>query len=731
MRYEEYLAEEFRDPGLPSASAATGDPAATEPGGPAPAGVTRRDFLAALGAGIFVLFHWDDLAAAPGRGRGNEEAIDWNAFLRIAPDGRVTVFSGKVELGQGIHTSLAQTVAEELDLPLDAIEMVMGDTDLCPWDAGTFGSLTTRFHAPLLRTASAEARGILVQLAAEQWNLPPASLRVKEGRVFVAANPSRSLTYGRLARGRRIVRRLEPKPQPEDPGRYTLVGTSPVRRDAVAKVTGAAKYTGDIRLPGMLYARILRPPAHGARLVRADLSAVRGLPGIHVVEEDGLVAVLAEQPDRAGAALAQVKAEFTPGATEPGEQEIYDHLVRTAGEGRVAAEGGDLAAGTRASVEVFEQSYYNAYVAHAAMEPHTALVRIDGRRVTVWASTQRPFGCKEEVAQALGLPAENVRVLTPFVGGGFGGKSYNLQAVQAARLAKATGRPVQVAWTREDEFFYDTFRPAAVVQIRSGLDSDGRIVLWDYTVYNAGERGAPHFYTIPHHRTRGTSGRSPLPTGAWRAPGNNTNTFAREQQIDLMAARAGVDPVEFRLRHLAADAPVRRCLEVAARLFGYQPAKPPSRRGYGVALGTDAGTWVAHLAEVAVDRQTGKVQVKRVVCAQDMGRAINPEGARMQMEGCITMGLGYALGEEVRFQGGEVRTRSFAEYPLPRFSDLPRIETLLVNPTEGAPQGGGEPAIICMGAVIANAIFDATGARLYHLPMTPERVLEALSKTEA
>lgn len=707
--YDEYLQADLSDPSASS-------------------GVTRRDFLAALGAGIVVLFGWSDLQAAEGGRGGRGENLDWNAFLRIAPDGRVTVFSGKVELGQGIRTSLAQIVAEELDVPLGSVDMVMGDTDLCPWDAGTFGSMTTRFHAPLLRSACAEARAILIQLAAEKWKLPPATLSVRNGRVVVAADPKRSIAYGALAQGQRITRRLDPKPEPEDPARYTLVGTSPLRTDAVAKVTGAAKYTGDIRLPGMLYARVLRPPAHGARLLRADLSAARQMPGVQVVQDGDLIATLAEDRELADAAIERIKAEFAPGPAQPDEESIYEHLVRTAGEGRIIAQEGDLDAGARSAAQVFDETYYNAYVAHAAMEPHTALVRVEGDRVTVWASTQRPFGCKDEVAEALGLPAANVRVLTPFVGGGFGGKSFNLQAVQAARLAKATGRPVQVAWTREDEFFYDTFRPAAVVTIRSGLDAAGRIVLWDYTVYNAGERGAPQFYTIPNHRTRSTSGRSPLPTGAWRAPGNNSNTFAREQQIDIMAAKAGVDPVTFRLRHLAADAPVRRCLETAARVFGYRPARHPSGRGIGVACGMDSGTWVAHFAEVAVDRETGKVRVKRVVCAQDMGRAIHPEGARQQMEGCITMGLGYALGEEVHFRGGEVLTRSFSEYPLPRFSDLPRIEAVLVDPKEGAPQGGGEPAIICMGAVIANAIFDATGARLYHLPMTPERVLEAIRR---
>ncbi|MBI3944541.1 MAG: xanthine dehydrogenase family protein molybdopterin-binding subunit [Armatimonadetes bacterium] len=707
MRYEEYLIEEFRDPGASS-------------------GITRREFLAATG-GILILFHLGDLEAAPGRPGGGREETDWNAFLRIGEDGSITLFSGKVELGQGIHVALAQVVAEELDVPVERVETIQADTDRCPFDAGTFGSRSIRFHAPLLRMAAAEARGVLVQIAAEQWQLPTEKLAVKEGKVFVAAEPTRALTFAALARGQRIERHLDPRPEPEPMGRYTVVGTSVPRRDAVAKVTGAAQYAGDIRLPGLLYGHALRPANHHFRLVKADTTEARKLPGVRVVEEGDFVAVLAEHPDAAEAALATVKAEWEPHPerhppfADVDDKSIYDHLVRTAGDARTAAEGGDLEQGAKESVQVFEETYYNAYVAHAPIEPHTATVNIEGDRVTVWPSTQRPFGCKDEVARELGVPARNVHVITPYVGGGFGGKSRNQQAIEAARLAKATGLPVQVAWTREEETFYDTFRPAAVIRIRSGVNGEGKIVLWDYVVYNAGERGAPQFYDIAHHRTRTASGRSPLATGPWRAPANNSNTFAREQQIDLMAMKAGVDPVTFRLRNLAPDAPARRVLEAAAKQFGYRPATAPSRRGIGVAVGTDSDTWVAHIARVQVDRRTGKVKVERVVCAQDMGLCINPEGAKTQMEGCIAMGLGYALYEGIRFRSGEVLNRNFHNYPIARFSDLPRIETVIVDPTpeDGRAHGGGEPAIICMGAVIANAIHDATGVRRCHLPITP------------
>ena len=446
------------------------------------------------------------------------------------------------------------------------------------------------------------------------------------------------------------------------------------------------------------------------------------------------MAVLHEHPDVAEQALKKVKAEFDLPEAKVDDATIFDHLLKVAPEGRSVAKGGELETGEKLAANLAETTYLNSYVAHAPMEPHAAVAKIEGDKATVWASTQNPFGARDEIARALEFPSDNVRVITPFVGGGFGGKTNNQQAVEAAVLAKAAGKPVQVAWSRAEEFFYDTFRPAAIVKIKSGVDGAGKLVLWDYHVYFAGERGAEHFYDIPHHATishgsgwTAPAGVHPFGTGAWRAPSNNTNTFARESQIDMMAAKIGADPVEFRLKNLK-DPRMLRVLKAVAEKFGWKPQKAPSGRGFGVACGIDAGTYVAWIAEVDVDKKSGKVQVKRIVCAQDMGLVINPEGAKIQMEGCITMGLGYALTEEIRFNGGEVLDQNFDSYQIPHFSWLPQIETVIIEAKDSPPQGGGEPAIIGMGAVIANAIFDATGARLLQLPMTPERVKAAIEK---
>jgi CO/xanthine dehydrogenase Mo-binding subunit len=718
MRTEDYLEQDFKDNMVL-------DPQ------------TRREFLKRLGGGIFIFVALGECALAQqsGRGRGGRGLpSDFNAFLQIGEDGRVTCFTGKIEMGQGPITSLPQMLAEELDTPLDSVDIVMGDTARCPYDMGTFGSMTTRSFGPALQAAAAEARAVLLELAAEALKVPQEQLLAKDGVISDRQNRKQCVTYGQLAKGKKIERHVKAKPSLKPVSAHTVVGKPMLRRDSRAKVTGKAQYAGDMREPGMLYAKVLRPPAHGAKLKSADTATAKAIPGVQIVQQDDLVAVLHELPDVAEAALGKVKAEFDVPAPTVDDKTIFDHLTKAAPEGRVSAEGGDLEAGKKAATKTIQQTYLNSYVAHAAMETHTALAKVEGEKATIWASTQNPFGAQREIAEALGFTPQNVRVIAPFVGGGFGGKTHNRQAVEAARLSKALGKPVQVMWSRAEEFFYDTFRPAAVVKISSGIDGSGKMVFWDYDVLFAGERGAKQFYSVPHHRTtarpsgwQGPAGAQPLATGAWRAPGNNTNTFARESQIDIMAAAAGMDPVEFRLKNLT-DPKMIRVLKAAAERFGWTPAKAPSKRGYGVACGTDAGSYVATIIEADVDLKKGTVQVKRAVCAQDMGLVVNPEGAKIQVEGCATMGLGYALTEEVHFKGGKVIDNNFDTYELPRFSWVPKIDTVLIDANDAPPEGGGEPAIIVMGAVVANAIYDKTRARLFQLPMTPERILAALAK---
>jgi isoquinoline 1-oxidoreductase len=698
----------------------------------------RRRFLKVTGSGIVLYFMLGDLWAFAQEWRGREAPralpTDFNAFLKIGEDGRVTCFTGKIEMGQGVVTSLAQELADELDAPFDSVDMVMGDTELCPWDMGTFGSMSTRVFGQALRAAAAEARIVLVELASEHLKVPAERLATGNGSVFDKQDKQNRVSYAQLAKGRRIERHASGKVAVKNPSQFTIVGKSIVRRDAREKVTGAAQYAGDIRLPEMLYAKILRPPAHNAKMIDADLSEARQIEGVQVIQDGDFVAVVHKYPDMAELGLSKIKSKFDKPSADLDDKNIFDHLLKVAPEGRVLSKAGDLQKGeTDATVKV-EKTYLDGYKAHAAIEPHTAIVKMDGNKATVWASTQNPFTLKQEVAKELGIAPEDVRVISPFVGGGFGGKTRNLQAVEAARLAKLTGKPVQVAWNRNEEFFYDAFRPAAIVTIKSGITGSGGISFWDYHVYYAGERGAQQFYNVPNHSTTvhgaawgSAPGSHPFATGAWRAPGNSTNTFARESHIDILAAKVGMDPLEFRMQNLV-DKRMQHVLQVAAQKFGWKMARTPSGRGCGIACGIDAGTYVAAMAEAGVDKATGNVKVKRVVCVQDMGLAVNPEGATIQMEGCITMGLGYALKEHIRFKGQAVLDTNFDTYEIPRFSWLPEIETVIIDDKDADPQGGGEPAIINMGAVLANAIYDGTGARLFQLPMTPERIKEAMKK---
>ena len=700
----------------------------------------RREFLKAmgvLGGGILVYCTVGDSFAQEG-GRPGPRSLypaDWNAYLKIGTDGKVTCFTGKIDMGQGTITSLPQIVAEELKVAYESVGIVMGDTDLCPWDMGTFGSMNIRLFGPALRKAAVEARGILKELGAEKLGCPADQLIAKDGVVFDKTRPDKKITYGELTKGKIIERHLKEIPPETSPADFTIMGKPYLHQDGRDKVTGRAKYTGDIRLPGMLYAAILRPPAHGAKLKSLDISGAKQVEGATVIQDNDLVAVLHALPDQAGKALKKIKAEFEePADTGTDNETIYDHLLSVTPKGNVVSQGGDIKEGRKLAKHIFEETYKWGYLAHTPMETHTAAAQMENGKITVWSSTQTPFPLKNSVAKAVGLPPENVRIIPPFLGGGFGGKSTNGEALEAARLAKLTGKPIQVCYSRAEEFFYDAFGPAAVVKIVSGLDDSGNVVFWEYTSYHAGDRNTEAIYDIPNHLTTtvggwmmSAKGAHAFSVGAWRAPGAGINGFARDLQFNLMAEKAGVDPLEFRLRHLK-DERMKGVLKAAAEKFGWTPHKAPSGRGWGISCGLDANTYVAFMGEVEIDKNSGKVRLKRIVCAQDMGLSVNPQGSTIQMEGAMTMGMGYALTEEVKFKNGKIFDRNFDTYEIPRFSWLPKIETIIIDNMDKPSQGGGEPAIVGMGAVIATGIYDATGAKLFRLPMTPARVKEALAK---
>ncbi len=690
--------------------------------------MTRRGLLGAAGAGLFVFFHAE--AQEPARLPVRQAApVDLNAFLKIAPDGRVTCLVGKVELGQGVMTEMAQALAEELDVAFDAVDVVLGDTGLCPYDMGTFGSMSTPLLWPAVRRAGAEAKAVLLEMASERLKVPVDRLRVQAGVVSESGAPSHAVAYGQLLEGKRIERHIENVPVKA--AGFHLIGISQPRKDGPDKVTGQAKYAGDIVLPGLLHASILRPPAHGARLKSVDTSAAEKVAGVQVVKDAGMVAVLHERPDVACDALGRVKADFENPPAGPDDRAIFEHIQKTAPPPTVVKQSGDLAEGERRAA-IVEKTYLNSYVAHAPIETHSATAHVEGDKATVWASSQAPFQVKNAVASALGLPPANVRIVSRYIGGGFGGKTEADQAVEAARLSKAAGKPVQVVYSRREEFFYDRFRPAATMKIRAGVDG-AKIVLWDGQIFGAGDREGNPFYDIPNVRVTSAGGwmggnppgMNPFAVGAWRAPSVNSNTFARESHIDLLAAAAAMDPLEFRLKNLTHPR-MRRVLESAAREFGWKAGRAPTKRGAGMGCGMYSNVCNATMVEVAVNRGTGAVEVKRVVMALDVGQVVNPDGMRQQAEGAVMMGMSSALSEEVAFRDGDVLTRGFDSYPIARFSWLPKIEIVLVENPGSPALGGGEPPIIAMGAALANAIFDATGARVLQMPMTPARVKAAL-----
>jgi CO/xanthine dehydrogenase Mo-binding subunit len=692
----------------------------------------RRTLLQSVAAGALTLFFTTRADSAPVEPtRPGAYPEDFNAFLKISADGRVGCFVGKAELGQGAMTVLAMLVAEELELDPAQVDMLLGDTDLCPWDLPTGGSLTMWQTAPVLRGAAAEARAVLLGMAAKTLGAPAADLALKDGAIWVKATPTRRTTFGELVKGRKMERhlgRVKPKPLSE----CTVIGRRVPRKDALAKITGAARYAGDLRLPGTLHACVLRPPAHGLVLANADTAAAERVPGVRIVRDGTLLAVLHPQPDTARKALALVKSTFEGTEPDVDDMRIYQYLVDKAAPGqRVVISRGDLAAGEKRATTVVEGEYRNAYESHATLEPHTSVAQWEEGRMTVWASTQAPFVFREAVAEALKLGQDKVRIIAQFVGGGFGGKLVAPGAVEAARIARQVpGVPIQVAWNREEDLFLDTYRPAAVVKIRSGLDAGrGAITFWDSIVAGVSQGEAEFLYDMQANRYQApaVSNLHPLKIGAWRAPNAHTNAFARESQLDALAAKAGVDPVTLR-RRLANDPRLLRLLDLAVTTFGWEPAPGPTGRGIGLACGAWRQGLVVAVAQVAVDKTTGKVQVARFLEAVDVGLVVNPDGARQQVEGAITMGIGQALSEEIRFKGGRILDKNFDTYLLPRFSAIPRIQVVLADSATMTTQGIGEPPVVPVAAALANAVFDATGARVTHVPFTPERVLEALKR---
>jgi len=687
--------------------------------------LARRDFFKVLGGGIVVAFMLKGgLAQESGRrGRGGRNLPqEISAWLHIGEDSAVAVYTGKVEVGQNARTSLTQVVAEELRIPLSTIRLVMADTELTPFDAGTFGSQTTPVMAAQLRKVSAVARELLIDLAAEAWKVDRSSVAVVAGKV-VHNETKRALQFGQLTKGQKLLKTVTDSPPTTPASDWKVAGKSIPKVDGRLFVTGKHKFTSDVKLPGMLYGKVLRPPAFGATLLSVDTREAEVMHGVIVVRDGDFVGVAAPSEMAAARAVAAIRAEWktTP---QPSGREIFDYLKKQTTEaqgfeGRSNYTRGSIAEGLAAAHKKLEQSYTVAYIAHAPLEPRAAVAEWRDGKLTVWTGTQRPFGVQSELAQAFRISENQVRVIVPDTGSGYGGKHTGEAAVEAARLAKAAGKPVKLVWTREEEFTWAYFRPAGVIEIASGVQADGTITAWEFHNYNSGGAAIRPLYDIPHQRIAFHAARSPLRQGSYRALAATANHFARETHMDELAHLLRMDPLEFRLKNLK-DARLRAVLEAAARAFGWGKAVASAGHGFGIACGFEKGSYVASCAEVVADRSSGKVKIARVVTAFECGAIINPDHLKNQIEGSIVMGIGGALFEAVEFEKGKILNPRFSRYRVPRFSDVPVLETVLVDRKDLPSAGAGETPIVCLAPAVGNAIFNASGIRLRSLPMAPD-----------
>ncbi len=685
--------------------------------------VDRRGFFKFLGAGILVVCVLKDAAVAQesgGRARGEALPSEIGAWMHLGEDGRVTVFTGKVEVGQNIRTSLTQAVAEELRVPTRQIEMVMGDTKLTPFDMGTFGSRTTPTMNLQLRKVAAAAREVLIGLAATQWKVDRRRLVAEEGKI-TDAMAKRSIEYAALAKGQQLSETVAVDSSLAPATQWTVAGQSLPRVNGRDFVTGKHRYPSDQKLPDMLHGKILRPAAFEASLASLDTKAADLIPGVSVVRDGNFVGVVAPNLETASQALAAIKAEWKS-EPRPSNKELFEYLKKTPDEENDAEEAvfdsGSVTQALTAADHRLQQTYTVAYIAHVPLEPRAAVAQWVGDDLTVWTGTQRPFGVRGELAEAFRIPEDKIRVLMPDTGSAYGGKHTGEAAIEAARLARAAKHPVKLVWTREEEFAWAYFRPAGVMEVSGGVQKDGTLTAWEFHNYNSGTAGIRTFYEIPNQSIRFHPTRSPLRQGSYRALAATANHFARESFMDELAHSVKMDPLEFRLKNLKNER-LRAVFEAAAQKFGWGRGKSAAGQGFGMGGGYEKLGNVATCAEVAVDRKSGKVRVVRVVTAFECGAIVNPDNLRNQIEGSNIMGLGGALFEAIDFENGRILNGRLSRYRVPRFSDVPVLESVLLDRKDIPSAGAGECPIVGLAPAIGNAIFDATGMRLRSLPMVP------------
>lgn len=654
----------------------------------------KRGYFSELPEGVVVVLE----------GQAGEWAATGGAWLHVGANGIATAFTGKVDVGQDSRTALALIVAEELRLPLERVRMVMGDTDFCPYDMGTFGSQSMPGAGEDLRALGASTRAILEALA-------------RRHRL-----PAQWPAYRKMLQGMRQLELIKKPAAPTPPENWSIAGTPTVRAGAKAIVTGAQLYPTDLHRPRMLHGKVLRPPALGAKLIAVDLSAAKAIRGVVVAHEGDFVGVAATTPATARRALEAVDAKWEA-SLQPGERSLVEDIRSSPVEvegwfGAHRSSHGDVERALQSAPVRLAQTYTTAYIAHAPLEPRAVVAEWTAKRLTVWASTQTPFMVRRQLAENLGVDESSIRVVVPLTGGGFGGKHAAGAALEAARLARAAGRPVSLAWTRDEEFRWGYFRPAAVIDVSSGAERDGTLTAWRFTNYNAGRASIEPPYAIPNRRLEFQPTESPLPGGAYRGIAAVANSFARESHIDEMARQVDRDPLEFRLAHVD-DERLGAVLRIAADRAGWAGRPRGAGRGMGIAGAVEKGGRVASCIEVEVE-SSGQVRILKVVTAYECGAIVNPKTVRSQVEGGIVMALGGAMFEVVHFDDGRILNGAFSSYRVPRFRDVPPLEVVLVDRRDIPSAGAGETPLLAVAPALANAIHEATGVRLRSLPLVPD-----------
>ncbi|MDQ8727603.1 molybdopterin cofactor-binding domain-containing protein [Bradyrhizobium sp. LHD-71] len=755
--------------------------------------LNRRGFLQASGGLVvaFSLFNATEIAVAEpaaGRSVASPPAGKLYAWLAVHPDNTATLFTGKVETGNGVLTALAQIAAEELDLPIDRLDVVMGTTSQTVDQGPSYGSMTVRYAGPQIRQAAAAGRQVLIDLAAKHFGVSSNQLVAREGTITILGSSDRSITYGKLvdgkrldvdigASGERFAMKVAPEARTKDPSTYTVVGKSVKRKDIPGKVTGEFTYVQDVKVDGMLHGRVVRPYGVESRLLSVDENGLKDIPGfVQVVRRENFLGVVAETEWGAIQAAEKLGSTLNPSGPDDGQakwsnwnglspmDQIWDTLRQTAGINRSVASTGsvDIALASQSGGQVLKATYKTPFQMHGSIGPSCAIADVKSDRATLWSGTQMPHETRGDIAKILGIPLDDVELRWFEASGGYGRNGLDHSVADAAIMSQEVGRPVRVQWMRWDEHGWEPKGPPIVQDLLGIVDKDGNAIAWRHHMWVptitdthliapaligkpdvtgiTGTGATPvirYVYTFDNTDVAvHDEGRVGLLTAWLRSPAQFETTFAMESFIDEMAVAAGQDPLAFRLAHID-DPRAIAVLKAAAEKYGWvsRPAGGKKLQGAGKPVQGRGIAWVnrddvrvATIADVTVDPASGQIKVGRVVVAHDCGLVVNPDGLRNQVEGNVIQSLSRTLHEEVTFDRAHVTSRDWEGYPILRFSDIPdSIDVVLVNNTPQYPSyGAGEPATNPTAAVISNAVFDAVGVRLRQTPFRPERVKAAM-----